>query len=121
MSGEDCLGVQKAKKGDEVTGHYEGRLKSNGFKFDSSFDRDAPITFELGANKVVAGWEQGLIGTCPGQNIQLDIPSELGYGKDGAGEVIPPNADLIFNITLVYFSHYIPLILAECAARYRYL
>ena len=93
--------MQKAARGDEVTVHYEGRLKSNGFKFDSSVDRGEPITFKLGTNQVVQGWEQGLPGTCPGQLIQLDIPSELGYGKQGAGDVIPPNADLTFEITLV--------------------
>ena len=71
MSGEDCLGVQKARKGDEVTVHYEGWLKSTALKFDSSLDRDSSITFELGTNRVVAGWEQGLIGTCPGQTIRL--------------------------------------------------
>ena len=101
LSGEDCLSVQKAQKGDEVTVHYEGRLKSNGFKFDSSLDRDDPITFELGTNLVVAGWERGLVGTCPNQTISLDVPSVLGYGSSGAGSVIPPDADLLFNITLL--------------------
>ena len=101
LSGDDCLNVQKAQKGDEVTVHYEGRLKSNGFKFDSSLDRQDPITFELGTNLVVQGWERGLIGTCPNQTINLDIPSELGYGDSGAGGVIPPNSDLLFNITLL--------------------
>ena len=101
LSGEDCLTVQKAQKGDEVTVHYEGRLKSNGFKFDSSLDRDDPITFELGTNLVVSGWEKGLLGTCPNQTISLDIPSVLGYGSSGAGSIIPPNSDLLFNITLL--------------------
>ena len=63
LSGEDCLNVQKAAKGDEVTVHYEGRLQSNGFKFDSSFDRGEPIKFTLGTNQVVQGWERGLVGT----------------------------------------------------------
>jgi len=101
LSGEECLPVQQAAKGDEVTVHYEGRLQRNGLKFDSSLDRGEPITFELGTNAVVEGWEQGLLGTCPGQKIKLDIPSELGYGASGAGGVIPPNADLTFEITLV--------------------
>ncbi len=101
LSGEECLPVQQATKGDEVTVHYEGRLQRNGLKFDSSLDRGEPITFELGTNAVVEGWEQGLLGTCPGQKIKLDIPSELGYGASGAGGVIPPNADLTFEITLV--------------------
>ena len=100
LSGEDCLNVQKAAKGDEVTVHYEGRLQSNGFKFDSSFDRGEPIKFTLGTNQVVQGWERGLVGTCPGQSIKLEIPSNLGYGQTGAGDVIPPNADLVFEIKL---------------------
>jgi len=100
LSGEDCLNVQKAAKGDEVTVHYEGRLQSNGFKFDSSFDRGEPIKFVLGTNQVVQGWERGLVGTCPGQSIKLEIPSNLGYGQTGAGDVIPPNADLVFEIKL---------------------
>ena len=101
LSGQDCLKVQQAAEGDEVTVHYEGRLKTNGFKFDSSFDRGEPITFELGKNQVIAGWEQGLLGSCSGQSISLDIPSQLGYGAKGAGEAIPANADLAFNMTLV--------------------
>lgn len=100
LSGDDCLNVQKAIEGDEVTVHYEGRLASNDFKFDSSLDRGKPITFELGSNRVIKGWDQGLRGTCPGQKIKLEIPSELGYGAEGAGEVIPPNSDLIFEVTL---------------------
>ena len=83
LSGDDCLNVQKAIEGDEVTVHYEGRLASNDFKFDSSLDRGKPITFELGSNRVIKGWDQGLKGTCPGQKIKLESPSELGYGAEG--------------------------------------
>ena len=83
LSGDDCLNVQKAIEGDDVTVHYEGRLASNDFKFDSSLDRGKPITFELGSNLVIKGWDQGLKGTCPGQKIKLEIPSELGYGAEG--------------------------------------
>jgi len=101
LSGDDCLGVQKAANGDEVSVHYEGRLKSNGQKFDSSLDRGEPLSFTLGQNLVVEGWERGLVGTCPGQKFRLEIPSELGYGSAGAGNgIIPPNADLVFEMTL---------------------
>jgi FK506-binding protein 2 len=79
----DCIEVQKARKGDNVTIHYEGRLKTTGVKFDSSLDREEPITFELGTNQVIPGWEQGLVGTCPGQRLLLEIPSDLGYGSSG--------------------------------------
>ena len=64
-------------------------------------DRGDPITFELGRNRVIKGWDQGLVGTCPGQKLKLEIPSELAYGAKGAGEVIPPNSDLVFEVTLV--------------------
>ena len=79
MSGEDCLKVQKAASGDEVTVHYEGKLTKDGRKFDSSLDRGEPLSFELGQNLVVPGWEQGLLDTCPGQKIKLEVPGELGY------------------------------------------
>ena len=121
LSGDDCVSVQQAQEGDEVTVHYEGRLASNNFKFDSSFDRGQPISFILGQNKVIQGWDQGLVGICPGkmeydsmfsfyitksyiltvgQTVRLRIPSELGYGAKGAGEVIPPNSDLVFRVVL---------------------
>ena len=79
LSGEDCLKVQKAASGDEVTVHYEGTLTKDGKKFDSSLDRGEPLSFELGQNLVVPGWEQGLLDTCPGQKIKLEVPGELGY------------------------------------------
>lgn len=101
VSGEDCLKVQQAAIGDDVTVHYEGRLKSNGKRFDSSLVRGEPINFKLGEGIVIQGWDEGLPGTCPGQKIKLEIPSELGYGSSGAGDIIPPNADLIFEMELI--------------------
>ena len=71
LSGDDCVSVQQAQEGDEVTVHYEGRLASNNFKFDSSFDRGQPISFILGQNKVIQGWDQGLVGICPGNQITV--------------------------------------------------
>ena len=79
----ECHKVQQAFPGDEVTIHYEGRLQDFGTKFDSSLDRGEPITFELGRGRVIKGWEQGLVGTCPGQKLVLEIPSELAYGDRG--------------------------------------
>jgi len=93
--------VNGAKFNDTVTVHYTGKLKSNGEQFDSSIGGE-PISFELGGGLVIRGWEEGLRGTCPGEKVVLDIPSELGYGEKGAGNgVIPPNADLIFEIEMV--------------------
>ena len=64
--------------------HYTGTLKEGGKEFDSS-RKGEPISFELGQNRVIPGWEQGLVGTCPGEGLKLDIPPELGYGAEGNG------------------------------------
>lgn len=89
-----------ARNGDRVWVHYSGRLE-DGRKFDSSLDRGQPIDFVLGTNQVIRGWEEGLQGMRIGDERQLTIPPELGYGARGAGGVIPPNATLIFDVKLV--------------------
>lgn len=89
-----------SKSGDILTVHYTGVLE-NGQKFDSSLDRDAPFTFKVGVGQVIEGWEQGMIGMRVGEKRRLEIPSNLGYGESGAGGVIPPNANLIFEVELI--------------------
>jgi len=94
----------EAKAGDTVEVHYTGWLNDNGTKgtkFDSSVDRDATFKFVLGANTVISGWEEGVLGMKKGEKRELMIPSHLGYGAAGAGGVIPANADLIFDVELV--------------------
>jgi len=99
--GEYCFpAVNGAKFNDTVTVHYTGKLASNGKQFDSSIGGE-PISFELGKGLVIKGWEQGLIGSCKGEKATLTIPAALGYGEKGAGDTIPANADLIFDIELV--------------------
>lgn len=85
------------KADDNVTVHYEGTLL-DGTKFDSSYDRNETITFPL--NRVIPGWTEGLQLMKEGAKYKFTIPSELAYGAQGAGGVIPPNADLIFTVEL---------------------
>jgi peptidylprolyl isomerase/FKBP-type peptidyl-prolyl cis-trans isomerase FkpA len=91
---------EPAKAGDTVSVHYTGWL-TNGTKFDSSKDRGQPFSFPLGAGRVIKGWDQGVAGMKVGGKRKLTIPPDLAYGPRGAGGVIPPNAELIFEVELL--------------------
>ena len=80
--------------------HYTGKLE-DGTVFDSSYDRGQPFSFQIGLRQVIEGWEQGLLGMKVGGKRTIFIPSELGYGDRGAGDLIPPNANLIFDIEII--------------------
>ncbi len=96
-----------ATAGSDVTVHYTGWLydekakELRGEKFDSSVDRGEPFTFLLGAGQVIRGWDDGVAGMRVGGKRRLLIPSDFGYGRDGAGGVIPPNASLVFEVELL--------------------
>ena len=92
-----------AEKGMMVSVHYQGRLE-DGTVFDDSHKRGEPISFTLGKGQVIKGWEQGIEGMAVGEKRILTIPPEHGYGANGAGDVIPPNATLIFDVELMAAS-----------------
>ena len=95
---------REAEKGLTVTVHYTGWLYEDGkktTKFDSSVDRREPFSFVLGVGQVIKGWDNGVSGMQVGGSRTIIIPSSMGYGTRGAGDVIPPNSDLIFEVELI--------------------
>ncbi len=89
-----------AQQGDMVWVEYTGKLQ-NGTVFDSSEKGGRPIDFQLGRAMVIKGWDEGIVGMQVGEKRQLIIPPNLAYAERGAGDVIPPNATLTFDVELV--------------------
>lgn len=105
---DDSVGAgNEALAGRLVTVHYTGwlydesRPDHKGAKFDSSRDRGEPFAFRLGAGQVIQGWDRGVAGMKVGGRRTLTIPPDLGYGAQGAGRAIPPNATLLFDVELL--------------------
>ena len=95
-------GTVRPVTGDVVYCHYIGTLKSNGQKFDSSRDKRKPFTFTVGIGQVIQGWDIAMLQHLSlGERSIFEISSDKAYGPNGAGGVIPPDADLIFDIELL--------------------
>jgi len=89
----------ESKDGDTLSVHYTGTLM-DGSKFDSSVDRGTPFEFQLGAGRVIQGWEEGMKGMKVGEKRKLTIPSKMGYGENGS-QTIPSNSPLLFDVELL--------------------
>ncbi|GJN91144.1 hypothetical protein Rhopal_004162-T1 [Rhodotorula paludigena] len=89
------------KPGDKVTIHYSGTLKSNGNKFDASYDRNAPFTCTIGVGQVIKGWDEGVPQLSVGEKAKLHVTHDYAYGDRGFPPVIPAKSDLIFEVELL--------------------
>jgi peptidylprolyl isomerase len=91
----------EAKAGSSIKAHYVGVAHSTGEEFDASWNRGAPLDFQLGTGQVIKGWDDGIAGMKVGGRRKLIIPASLAYGDRGAGGVIKPGEALIFVVDLV--------------------
>merc|ERR1711892_1015976 len=100
-----CRGKEQSRDGAQVTLDYDGYLQDRrgnaGKKFTSTYKLSDPYSFTIGKDEVIPGLEQGLVGFCAGSEVILYIPSELAYGEAGAGDTIPPGADLVFEVVII--------------------
>jgi peptidylprolyl isomerase len=94
----------EARAGSQVRVHYVGVAYSTGEEFDASYNRGEPLSFRLGAGRVIAGWDTGVAGMKVGGRRQLTIPPHLAYGDRGAGGLIKPGETLIFVVDLLDVS-----------------
>ena len=91
---------EEAMIGDKVEVHYTGWL-ATGVKFDSSLDRGQSFEFKLGSGVVIKGWDEGIVGMRVGHKRKLMVPNHLAYGKRGILDLVPPGADLVFEIEVL--------------------
>lgn len=111
----ECEEADVVKVGDLLRMHYTGTIDKYsttgvpGTKFDSSRDRDVVLERTIGVGELIQGWDQGLLGLCEGAKATLVVPPELGYGSKGAGDFIPGNATLHFDVEVISISAPPPL------------
>ena len=98
---------RKPNHGEVVHAHYVGTLR-DGSEFDSSRGRGKPLTFVIGIGSVIKGWDEGIMEMQVGELATLQISSDYAYGEKGAPPVIPPNADLQFEVELLAIGDYKP-------------
>ncbi|CCK70692.1 peptidylprolyl isomerase family protein FPR2 KNAG_0F00200 [Huiozyma naganishii CBS 8797] len=91
----------KAAIGDLVTVEYVGKLLADNSTFDATKESDGPFKFVIGSSHIIPGMEKGIVGMCIGEKRSMKIPSSMAYGERGFFSVIPPNADLIFDVRLI--------------------
>lgn len=96
-------GSAEVVAGDSVTVHYKGMF-ADGRVFDDSYQRNKPFTVQIGAQQVIPGFEQGVLGMIQGEIRRIFIPANLAYGAQGQGNLIPPNTPLVFDIELLSIS-----------------
>ena len=96
-------GINFPKPGNQVTVHYVGTFPKTKKKFDSSRDRGKAFVFRLGKGEVIRGWDDVVATLSKGQVVYFICPSDCAYGEDGAGDIIPPNAELAFEVELISF------------------
>jgi peptidylprolyl isomerase len=92
---------RQAVRGSTIRAHYVGVSHATGKQFDASWDRGQPLSFQLGAGRVIEGWDEGIAGMRVGGRRKLVIPPQLAYGDRGAGGVIQPGETLVFVVDLV--------------------
>ena len=100
ITSSQVAGLTKPKSGDKVAVHYAGKF-TDGNQFDSSYQRNRPFTFEIGKGNVIRCWEEAFMHLSKGMKAQVYCPADYAYGSGGAGRIIPPNSDLIFDVELI--------------------
>ncbi|MFM7466449.1 MAG: FKBP-type peptidyl-prolyl cis-trans isomerase, partial [Crocinitomicaceae bacterium] len=92
---------KRAQKGNQVTLHYSGTLRTDGKKFDSSYDRNQPMPFKYLEQRMISGFEEGVALIGQGGKAKIIIPYYQAYGAQGRPGTIPPYSDLVFDIEIL--------------------